>query len=130
MLILVVRTDKPESEIGLYDGVTKMFYKKWHAHFDLAETIHTKVSKLLNEADIKWHNLNGIVIYKGPGSFTGLRIGIAFANTLSYSLNIPIIGSSGDDWVVSGIKELLNHKNDKTIVPEYGADVHITVPKR
>ena len=109
MLILVIRTDQPESEIGLYDDLSQLTYYKWLAHLELAETIHKKVSDLLKGAGKDWHELKGLVVYKGPGSFTGLRISIAFANTLAYSLNIPIIGSTKDDWVERGITQLLNN---------------------
>ncbi len=130
MLILAVRTDKPESEIGLYEDQNSIIYHKWQAHFELSETIHTQVAKLLKSADKTWHELNGLVVYKGPGSFTGLRIGIAFANTLAYSLDVPIIGSQSDDWIKDGIKKLLDSQNEKTITPEYGAEAHVTVPKK
>lgn len=130
MLILVVRSDKPESEIGLFDNLTQLAYLKWPAHLELAETIHKKALGLLKEANKAWHELNGLVVYKGPGSFTGLRIGIAFANTLAYSLDIPIIGSTGDTWSEDGISRLLSNQNDKYITPEYGVEVHITAPKK
>lgn len=129
MLILTIRTDKPESEIGLYDDLITISYEKWQAHLELAETIHKKVANLLSETNRAWHQLEGLVVYKGPGSFTGLRIGVAFANTLAYSLDIPIIGSQHLDWIDSGITKLLNNKNEKTITPEYGAEFHITTPK-
>ena len=128
--LLVIRTDKPESEVGLYEDLTKLSYVKWQAHLALAETIHDKVSKLLKDFNKSWHELTGLVVYKGPGSFTGLRIGIAFANTLVYSLNIPIIGSQTEDWIDLGIKKLLDNKNEKIITPEYGAEAHITMPKK
>jgi len=130
MLILTIRTDKPESEIGLFEDLNQLTYLEWHAHLELAETIHTKVSTLLKDIQKTWHELGGLVVYKGPGSFTGLRIGIAFANTLSYSLDIPIIGESSELWADLGIKKLLQNKNDKNVVPEYGAEAHITLPKK
>lgn len=130
MLILVIRTDKPESEIGLYEDLNPLAYIKWQAHYQLAETIHKQVSTLLDRTSKTWHELNGLVVYKGPGSFTGLRIGIAFANTLSYSLAIPIIGSKTNNWIKVGIKSLLDNKNEESITPEYGAEAHITLPKK
>jgi tRNA threonylcarbamoyladenosine biosynthesis protein TsaB len=130
MLILVIRTDRPESEIGLYEDSNPIEHLKWLAHLELAETIHKKVSGLLERTNKGWHELSGLVVYKGPGSFTGLRIGIAFANTLAYSLDIPIIGSTKDSWVNSGIKQLLNNKNEKNVTPEYGIEAHITLPKK
>ena len=130
LLILVLRTDKPESEIGLYDDQNQISYLRWQAHFELAETIHQQIHDLLNSVDKNWHDLEGVVVYKGPGSFTGLRIGISFANTLAYSLSIPIIGEISDQWIDLGLKKLLDGKNDKEIMPEYGAEVHITSPKK
>lgn len=130
MLILTLRTDKPESEIGLFDDLKQIVYFKWQAHYELAETIHTQVSNLLKDANESWHKLEGIVAYKGPGSFTGLRIGVAFANTLSYSLKIPIIGSKNEDWVNDGISKLMDSQNEEIVIPEYGADAHITVSKK
>lgn len=130
MLIITIRTDKPESEIGLYEGRNKLAYLKWQAHFELAEKLHRQVSNQLKSVGKDWHELAGVVAYRGPGSFTGLRIGIAFANTLAYSLAIPIIGSSGDNWVDHGINELLKNKNDNSITPKYGGAVHISIPKK
>jgi tRNA threonylcarbamoyladenosine biosynthesis protein TsaB len=130
MLILVLRTDKPESEIGLFDDKREISYLSWQAHYELAETIHSRVANLLKDSGKNWHELEGLVVYKGPGSFTGLRIGIAFANTLVYSLNIPIIGSKSEDWVQIGVKKLLDSQNEKVITPEYGAEAHITVSKK
>ena len=49
MLILTIRTDKPESEIGLFEDLNQLTYLEWHAHLELAETIHTKVSTLLKD---------------------------------------------------------------------------------
>ncbi len=48
MIILTIRTDKPEAEIGLYDGEQQLAYEMWSAHRQLAETIHTKIKELLD----------------------------------------------------------------------------------
>lgn len=81
-------------------------------------------------ADKRLHNIQGILVYKGPGSFTGLRIGISTANSLTYSLGIPIATSKGDDWLVNGIESLLAGCNEYPATPEYGSEPHITAPKR
>lgn len=130
MLILTFRTDKPEAEIGLYDGEKQLAYETWQAHRELSMTIHKKIDEILTSHNIKLSDLRGIVCFKGPGSFTGLRIGLTVANTLAYSLDIPIIGSSSENWQTDGIKEVSAGKNAKVIIPEYGADPHITVQKK
>ena len=129
MIILTIRTDRQKSEIGLYDGETQLIYEVWQAHRRLAETIHLKIRGLLQSQSKELSDIQGIIVYKGPGSFTGLRIGISVANALAYTLNVPIIGVEGV-WVEEGIKPILAGKNDKTVLPEYGAAAHITPPKK
>src|ERR1051325_4319407 len=102
MIILTIRTDKPEAEIGLHEGPKQLAYKKWLAHRELAKTIHSKLEELLNKSNIQLKDLNGIVFYKGPGSFTGLRIGASVANALAYSYEIPIVAKGGEDWIEEG----------------------------
>lgn len=131
MLILVVRTDKPEAEIGLFDNTTNLAYETWQAHRALAETLHGKIRDMLTNEQKNWHDIEGIVAFKGPGSFTGLRIGLTVANALAYSLQVPIIAAAGDDeWIHEGIEKLLQGENEQLALPEYGAPVHITLPKK
>jgi len=130
MLILTVRTDKPEAEIGLFDGGQELAYETWQAHRQLAETFHSKIATKLQSIGKDWNDIRGVVVYKGPGSFTGLRIGITVANTLGYSLKVPIIGSSGGQWIADGLAKIENGKNDSQVLPDYGPEAHITVPKK
>lgn len=129
MLILTIRTDKPAAEVGLYDNETRLAYETWEAHHELAETAHRKIAELLKSKDKGWQDIEGVVIYMGPGSFTGLRIGMSVANALAYSLNIPIAATQ-NDWIEHGITQIIEGKTDKVALPEYGAPVHITTPKK
>lgn len=129
MIILTIRTDKPEAEIGLYEGQTQLEYEVWQAHRQLAETIHSKITDLLKRNGKTLQDIEGIVIYKGPGSFTGLRIGMSVANALSYSYNIPIVARSGS-WIEDGIEAILDENPDIIALPEYGGDIHITTPRK
>ena len=130
MLVLTLRTDKAESEIGLYEDKQKLVYETWQAHRQLAETIHSKIKSLLNQQRKEWTEIRGIVVYRGPGSFTGLRIGLSVANALAASLNIPICGHSGEDWLQAGVKTLQAGKGSKFVMPEYGSNVHVTTPRK
>jgi tRNA threonylcarbamoyladenosine biosynthesis protein TsaB len=76
------------------------------------------------------NELSGIVVYQGPGSYTGLRISITTANAIGYSHNIPIFGSTGDDWVAIGINKLENISTFAPISPIYGGEVYTTKPKK
>ncbi len=129
MLILTIRTDKPDAEIGLFDDDKKLAYETWQAHRQLAETIHLKIKELLESRQHVLSDLEGIVVFKGPGSFTGLRIGISVANTLADSLSIPIVGTGGDSWAQAAITKIKKAKTGQVVQPEYGSPPHVTKPK-
>lgn len=130
MLILTIRTDKPEAELGLFDGSTKLAYSKWLAHRQLAETIHLKIKELLESQGRGLDDLGGLAVFKGPGSFTGLRIGLSVANTLADSLNLPIVSGTGENWIKTAVSRLAKGEDEHIALPEYGAEPHITKPKK
>ncbi len=128
MLILTLRTDKPEAEIALYQDSERLAYEIWEAHRQLAETIHIKIRQLLENAGKDWPDIQGIVCFQGPGSFTGLRIGAAVVNALASGNNVSIVGSVEKDWIALGTKRLLSGQNDLAVNPYYGAEPNITKP--
>jgi tRNA threonylcarbamoyladenosine biosynthesis protein TsaB len=130
MIILTIRTDKPEAEIGLYDDHAQLAYETWQAHRQLAETLHGKLETLLKSQKKTWSDVDGIACFEGPGSFTGLRIGLTVGNALAYSYQLPIVASQDPTWLETGITRLLNGETDTQAVPFYGADAHITPQKK
>jgi tRNA threonylcarbamoyladenosine biosynthesis protein TsaB len=130
MLILTLRTDKPEAELGLFDSGNKLAYSTWPAHRQLAETIHSKIKELLESQGRGLDDVQGIAAFQGPGSFTGLRIGLSVANALAYSLQIPIIAKTGEDWLQKSLAAIEQSENDQTALPEYGSPPHITAPRK
>lgn len=130
MLVLTIRTDKPEAEIGLYDGEAQLAYEVWPAHRQLAETIHKKITDMLTTQDKQLQDIAGIVCFQGPGSFTGLRIGLTVGNALAMGLGVPVVATQDQDWITEGTRMLLHGSNDFPVLPYYGADVHITQQKK
>lgn len=130
MLILCIRTDKLQAELILFEESALFTELKWEAHRQLADTIHIKIEELLKSQQKTWVDIQGLVVYKGPGSFTGLRIGISVANSLAYGLNVPIVGEGSDTWQAKGTSRLLNGENEKISLPEYGGEANITLPKK
>lgn len=130
MYILTIRTDKPIAEIGLYQDKKKLAYKKWQGHRLLSVTLHQQIEKVLSAEKKRYNDISGIVFFAGPGSFTGLRIGASVASSLAFGLDIPIINSSGADWIKNGSSKISAGKNDKVALPKYGAKPNITEPKK
>jgi tRNA threonylcarbamoyladenosine biosynthesis protein TsaB len=130
MIILTIRTDKTEAEMGLYDNERQIAYEEWQAHRQLAETIHLKIKEILNKSSLSLEDIQGIICFKGPGSFTGLRIGLTVGNALVYALKIPIVARPDLNWLENGIKDLLAGKNDKIVLPQYGAEANITKQRK
>lgn len=130
MLTITIRTDKPDAELGLYEDEKQLAYVTWLAHRQLAETLHSKISELLQANHKALKDVQGIVVFQGPGSFTGLRIGLSVANALAYGLGIPIVATMDPGWLETGLARLAQGDTDHITVPEYGALPHITQQKK
>lgn len=59
--------------------------------FNHAEKLHHFIEEVVFNAHITLNNLSAVAVSKGPGSYTGLRIGVSAAKGLCYALNIPLI---------------------------------------
>lgn len=128
-MIIGLRTDQPEAEIYLYSKHgERIAEKRWLADRRLTATLLESMQGLLQANGATWRSLTGVVIYKGPGSFTGLRIGAAVANALSDSRDIPLVASKGEDWLIDGLERLRAGENDQLAMPEYGAPANVTAP--
>lgn len=129
-MILAIRTDQPEAEIYLYQESNLVDSYSWLAHRELARDLLKKCDQLLHDNSISWQDLTGLVVFKGPGSFTGLRIGIVTIMSVAYALNVPAVGTAGEDWLEIGIQRLLAGDSDELITPEYGAEPRITQARK
>lgn len=69
--------------------IAETYLKEPRVH---AEKLVGLVDKLLEEQTIRIQKIKAVVVSAGPGSFTGLRIGMSFAKGLSYPHNIPLAG--------------------------------------
>lgn len=130
MTYLALRTDSPQAELYLYDGEERIAHELWQADRRLALELLGQLEDLLKKADKDFSDLSGLVVFRGPGSFTGLRIGITVMNTMSYAQHVPIVGAMGEDWLPTGIERLQSGENDQIVLPEYGAEARITKPKK
>lgn len=104
--------------------------REWQADRELAKGLLGWLHDQLEGEKKTMQDIEGIGVLDGPGSFTGLRIGLTVANTLSDSLAVPIVGVRGEDWQDEAIERLQKGDNDKIVMPFYGADANITTPRK
>ncbi|MBW3538221.1 tRNA (adenosine(37)-N6)-threonylcarbamoyltransferase complex dimerization subunit type 1 TsaB [Candidatus Parcubacteria bacterium] len=135
-VVLAIRTDTAEASVALLDSApgqnsatSEIDSLTWTAGRQLSDQLLSKVKQLLQAHELAWRDFEGIIVFKGPGSFTGLRIGVTVANTLAYSLGIPVVAAGGPDWVEAGWRRLSSAQAGEIVLPEYGAEVNITKSK-
>ncbi|MEO5949348.1 MAG: hypothetical protein ABIP74_03015 [Candidatus Saccharimonas sp.] len=103
---------------------------QWQADRTLARDMLTFLNKQLTTRGLVFSDIKGIGVFRGPGSFTGLRIGLTVLNTWAHAESIPIVGELGDDWQRMCLERLRSGADDAIILPEYGAPAHVTKPRK
>jgi tRNA threonylcarbamoyladenosine biosynthesis protein TsaB len=129
-MILGLRTSDPTCQMFLISDKNAISQKNWLAERRLSKELLGELEIFLGENNTSFEKLTGLIVFRGPGSYTGLRIGISVVNALAYGLNIPIIGETGDNWLSLSQKRLQKNNNDTIVIPEYGGLPHITQAKK
>lgn len=91
-MILAINTATDENSIAIYKAGQIAAKSSWRSYRTQSQELLPRIAKLIKKNKIKLANLKAIAVFQGPGSYTGLRVGISVANTFAWSLNIPIIG--------------------------------------
>ncbi|OYW83937.1 tRNA (adenosine(37)-N6)-threonylcarbamoyltransferase complex dimerization subunit type 1 TsaB [Candidatus Saccharibacteria bacterium 32-49-10] len=124
-------TSTPTCRVWLVDDAGAVLLQdEWEAGRELSTGILAYIQRILARLDADWDGISGVVAYRGPGSFTGLRIGLTVLNTLSRAQQIPIVGVTGEGWLERGTARLLSGENDTLVMPTYGAAPNITKPRK
>jgi tRNA threonylcarbamoyladenosine biosynthesis protein TsaB len=79
-----------------------------HIHADRTHSLHLMpmIQELIQTAGMKLSDISGLAVGVGPGSYTGVRIGVTAAKTLAWTLNLPIIGVSSLEAMALGAARL------------------------
>ena len=73
------------------DGKLLALIEENSASYSHAEKLHVFIDSCLKEAGLGMEDLDGVAVSKGPGSYTGLRIGVSAAKGICYAREIPLI---------------------------------------
>lgn len=94
-IILSIETATTNCSVSLSkQGETFAILEDNSKEYSHAERLHVYIERLLAENNLKAEQLDAIAVSKGPGSYTGLRIGVSAAKGLCFALNKPLIAIS------------------------------------
>lgn len=130
-MYLFVNTSNDETHIGiLSDAGTFADEVRWNGGQNQSEELLTYVDELLLRHKLSPKKLTGIIVVIGPGSYTGLRVGVASANALALAFNLGVLGITTDQIgnLIKIVKEF-SSKARKIASPHYINPPHITKPK-
>ncbi|MCB0374591.1 MAG: tRNA (adenosine(37)-N6)-threonylcarbamoyltransferase complex dimerization subunit type 1 TsaB [Sinomicrobium sp.] len=91
-LILNIETTTTNCSVSLVRGGEIIALRTQNeARYSHAETLHLFIKEAAAEASVSLDELDAVAVSKGPGSYTGLRIGVSAAKGLCFALDIPLI---------------------------------------
>ena len=97
MKLACIDTSTFTESVALVDGAQLIGERNVRRPYGHASGLHADIDAMLSEAGWSLSDLEGIVVGVGPGSFTGIRVGMAAAKGLAYALEIPLYGVSSAD---------------------------------
>lgn len=113
-LILILETATSVCSVALArDGEVISFRERNEANIH-ASQLTIFIEAVMKEAKAKFKDLAAVAVSRGPGSYTGLRIGVSTAKGLCFALNIPLIAVDTLQGLAKGFLDSFVEKSDKT----------------
>jgi tRNA threonylcarbamoyladenosine biosynthesis protein TsaB len=121
-MILAIETATRICSVALFDasgviGVLESDEENAHSRI-----LHVLIDRLMKDSKVELNDISAIAVSKGPGSYTGLRIGVSAAKGLCYAKNIPLIAINtleslayGMQEYISGGNQAINNRGDESI---------------
>ena len=126
MILLGIESSSRKLSVGLMKD--KIFSELSSEKInDTANSLPILSKQIINKALLSFEDLNAICISAGPGSFTGLRIGMSYAKGIALALNIPIVpistfDSLAHDNIVKKLSVLIYSHGNTFYICEYNLD--------
>jgi tRNA threonylcarbamoyladenosine biosynthesis protein TsaB len=102
-MLLAIDTSTAQIGLALYDGTSVPGECVWQSSLNHTQELAPALAELLRRAGIKINTLNALGVALGPGSFTSLRLGLAFAKGLVLARHMALIGIPTLDIVAAAI---------------------------
>ena len=104
MISLFLDTTTSRLIVGIYKDKQELYFDNSEAHNDLSSRVLPKIKEALDSVSLTVNDIDDIYVVNGPGSFTGIRVGVTIAKTLAWSIKKPIYTVSELSVLASGSK--------------------------
>ena len=102
-MLLAIDTSTAQIGLALYDGATVPGELTWQSRAHHTEHLAPALAGLLEKVDVTMEAIKALGVATGPGSFTALRVGLAFAKGLALGRHIPLVGIPTLDIVAASV---------------------------
>jgi tRNA threonylcarbamoyladenosine biosynthesis protein TsaB len=109
-MLLAIDTATRTLGLALHDGETLIAEQNWQIGNNHNRLLAPSIQNLLAVCELSTESLSMIAVASGPGSYTGLRIGVALAKGMAGAKNLPLIGVNTLDIIAAG-QSFLNAKH-------------------
>jgi len=111
--LLAIESSTTVCSVALFEEEVLKSLREINDGYRHAALLTRFIGEVLREGGVEARELHGVVVSKGPGSYTGLRIGVSAAKGICFATNIPLIG-------VTAIEAMAMH-----LAGQYSGDEHI-----
>jgi tRNA threonylcarbamoyladenosine biosynthesis protein TsaB len=101
-MLLAIDTATQVMSIALHDGRSVLAEHTWQTANNHTIELAPAVHKMLEQCDVGVPRLTGLAVSIGPGSYSGLRVGVALAKGLALARKLPLVGVSSLDTIAAG----------------------------
>lgn len=131
MKLLAIETSSDVCGIALLEVDKVVACREQILNREHAEKLPKFCKDLMDEVEFSFIEINGVAISIGPGSFTGLRIGLSFAKGMAFSLNVPLLPIStllaiteSCKFQVNEVNTILHSHKDIVYYQKFGKKKH------
>ena len=107
-MILCFETATPVCSVALNDGCCTLALRETEGQNAHSEKITNFIREAMETAGIDYRQLDAVAVSKGPGSYTGLRIGVSTAKGICYAADVPLMAIDTLEAMAHGMKEKLS----------------------
>ncbi len=108
-LILNIETSSPVCSVCIAQDGKLLGYRETTEANSHARLLTTMIDELLSEHKISYQQIEAVAVSSGPGSYTGLRIGVSVAKGLCYALNLPLLSISTLQSIAENMRAKTNN---------------------